>query len=107
MLGAWTTVRVTIGRDWHMQTVGWAGAVVLLLGYFQVSRGRLPGDGTGFQVASVTGSVGLGLEAVDGGVWPAVVVNGLWTVIGTTALIRALRRRRTRPGAAPAGASRR
>lgn len=92
-----------------MQTVGWVGAVVLLLGYLQVSRGRLPGDGVGFQAASVTGSVGLGLAAIDGAVWPAVVVNALWTIIGVTALVRALRkgprRRGSDAGTVPAGTS--
>ncbi len=88
-----------------MQMVGWAGAVVLLLGYFQVSRGRLPGDGAGFQATSVTGSIGLGLAAVDGGVWPAVVVNALWGIIGTTALVRALRRGRRRRGATTDGSA--
>ena len=71
-----------------MQTVGWVGAAVLLLGYLQVSRGRLPGDGVGFQAASVAGSVGLGLAAVDGRVWSAVVVNSLWGSIAVAALVR-------------------
>lgn len=68
--------------------VGWLGAAALLLGYVQTSLGRWPGRGAAFQWCSVAGSAGLGLAAVDAGVWPSVVLNVVWLAVGLAALSR-------------------
>ena len=83
---------------------GWVGAVLLLAGYGLVSVRRLDGDRPLFQVLNVTGSTGLGLAAVAGGVWSAAVLNGLWVAIGLGVLLRGALRRRSRT-ASPAGAA--
>ena len=72
---------------------GWAGAVLLLLGYVQTSRGRWPGDGHVFQVCSIVGSVSLALAAAAGGVWSSAVLNVAWTAIGVAVVSRRSRQR--------------
>lgn len=84
---------------------GWVGAVLLLLGYGLVSVRRLDGDRPLFQVLNVTGSTGLGLAAVAGGVWSAAVLNGLWVAIGLGVLLRGAVRRRSRAAAPSGGAA--
>ena len=75
--------------------VGWVGTFLLLLAYVLVSMRRLDGDGPAFQLLNVSGSVGLGVAAVAGGVWSAATLNALWVAVGLVILARrALRRGR-------------
>lgn len=74
--------------------LGWIGAVLLLAGYVQVSRGRYSGDGPHYQALTLLGSLGLGLAAVGGRVWSSVALNATWVVIGVVTLLRGWTRRR-------------
>lgn len=91
---------------------GWSGAVGLLIGYALVSGGRMAGDGLGYQLVNVFGSIGLGAAAFCGRVWSSVALNGVWVLIGLAALsrLRTPRRRAQLPGrsdhSAPSGVSR-
>ena len=68
--------------------VGWAGAVVLMYGYAQTSRGRWAGDGPLFQACSIFGSASLALAAATAGVWSSAVLNVGWLAIGVAVLTR-------------------
>jgi len=76
--------------------VGWTSTIALLIGYALVSSGRLAGAGRTYQVVNVLGSIGLGIAAFTGGVWPSVALNGVWALIGLVSLHR-LRARRGAP----------
>ena len=85
-----------------LDTAGWVGAAALLLAYGLVSAGRLSGRGTGFQVLNLVGSVGLLVNSTWHGAWPSAALNGVWLVIGITALSRiALARQRPKRSSAP------
>jgi hypothetical protein len=73
--------------------VGWAGALVLVVGYAQTSRGRWPGDGPVFQACSISGSASLALAAAAGGVWSSAVLNVAWMAIGVAVVTSRSRRR--------------
>ena len=73
---------------------GWTGAVVLLLGYAQTSRGRWAGDDPVFQACSVFGSASLALAAAAGGVWSSAALNVAWMAIGVSVMAQHVRRRR-------------
>jgi len=75
-----------------LAAVGWLGALALLAGYLQISRGRLAGNGTTYQGLTMIGSLGLGAAAVDGRVWSSAVLNGIWITIGLLTLLRHRRR---------------
>jgi hypothetical protein len=84
--------------------VGWTGTCLLLAAYVLVSLRRLDGDGVAFQLLNVTGSTGLGIAAVAGGVWSAATLNALWVAIGLVVLARK-GLRRGRAGRTAAGTS--
>jgi hypothetical protein len=75
--------------------LGWIGAVLLLAGYVQVSRGRYSGDGRHYQALTLLGSLGLGLAAVGGRVWSSVALNATWVAIGVVTLLRGRTSRRS------------
>lgn len=66
--------------------LGWSGTVALLTAYGLVSAGRLSGKRATFQWLNIYGSGGLGVAAVEGGVWSAVTLNAVWVAIGVVAL---------------------
>lgn len=81
-------------------TVGWAGAGCLLVGYGLVSAGRIA-PGRGYHLLNLAGAIGLAVNGIVHRAWPSTVVNLVWLVIGMTAL-------HSRRGAAtPDGAPRR
>jgi hypothetical protein len=74
--------------------LGWVGAIVGLVAYFQVSRGRWAPDSIQFQAANLCATSMLFLVAAVHGVWPSVAANIAWMVIGTQAVLMIVRARR-------------
>lgn len=74
--------------------LGWVGAIVGLVAYFQVSRGRWAPDSIQFQAANLCATSMLFLVAVVHGAWPSVAANIAWMVIGTQAVLMIVRARR-------------
>lgn len=85
------------------QAIGWVGAMLLTLGYWLVSTGRVDGEGPAFQWINILGSLFLGIAAAGGRVWASVALNSLWVVIGAVVVGRFFGRRRRvpPPGAGP------
>lgn len=79
------------------QALGWVGSVLSGGAYVAVSTGLLGGDRAPFQILNILGAIGLGIAAMSAGVWSSASMNGLWIVIGLTALAMG-RRRGARPG---------
>src|SRR5690349_14396473 len=68
--------------------LGWAGALLLLLGYVQTSRGRWTAGGTVFQASSILGSGATALAAATAAVWSSAALNLAWLLIGVGVLAR-------------------
>ncbi|RJL32547.1 CBU_0592 family membrane protein [Bailinhaonella thermotolerans] len=79
-----------------IDVLAWAGAGALLLAYALVSMRRMDGDGAGFQLLNLLGSLALGVNAARQAAWPSAAVNAIWVVIGLAMLAR-LRAARDRP----------
>jgi len=62
-------------------TIGWAGAVALLIGYALISFKRLEGDSTTFQFLNIGGSVLLAANTIFYGSYPSTFVNLIWAGI--------------------------
>lgn len=73
--------------------LGWAGAGVLLVAYYQVSAGRWQGDAPRFQALNVLGSLLLIVNSGYHGAYPSVFVNIVWAGIAVFTLARARRER--------------
>lgn len=67
--------------------IGWAGAACLLLGYVQLSSGRLA-VGVRYHLLNLAGAGGLALNGAFHRAWPSTVLNLVWLGIGLTALRR-------------------
>ena len=62
-------------------TIGWAGAVALLIAYALISSKRLEGDSTTFQFLNIGGSVLLAANTIFYGSYPSTFVNLIWAGI--------------------------
>ncbi len=62
-------------------TIGWVGAVALLIGYALVSFKRLEGHSATFQFLNISGSVLLAANTIFYGSYPSTFVNLIWAGI--------------------------
>ena len=62
-------------------TIGWAGAVALLIAYALISFKSLEGDSTTFQFLNIGGSVLLAANTIFYGSYPSTFVNLIWAGI--------------------------
>jgi len=89
--------------------LGWVGAVTCLVAYVCVTRGRWAPTSGRYQLANVVSGLLMGLVAASSGVWPSVVTNAVWAVVGAHAVVVVLKARRQRQraaaGLAPADAA--
>ena len=69
-----------------VEVAGWAGALLILLGYLFISAGRLTGQSPVYQWMNIVGSAGF----VINGWWhraiPSTALNIIWMGIGAVAL---------------------
>ena len=75
-----------------VEIAGWAGALLILLAYLLLSMGRLTGQSIVYQAMNVAGAAGFIVNGWWHGALPSAVLNVIWMMIGTVALIQ-LRRR--------------
>lgn len=69
-----------------IETVGWAGALIVLLAYALVSSERMSARSRNYQLLNVAGAVGLVINSGWNGAVPSAVVNLIWIGIGVHAL---------------------
>ena len=72
-------------------TIGWVGAVALLIAYALISFKRLEGDSTTFQFLNIGGSVLLAANTIFYGSYPSTFVNLIWAGIAVFSI--AMRKR--------------
>jgi hypothetical protein len=73
--------------------------LLILLAYLLLSMGRLTGQSVVYQAMNVGGAAGFIVNGWWHGALPSAVLNVIWMMIGTVALIR-LRRRGQRQATA-------
>jgi len=76
--------------------LGWVGAVTCLVAYVFVTRGTWSPTSGRYQLANVVSGLFMGLVAANSGVWPSVVTNAVWALVGGHAVAVVLRARRQR-----------
>lgn len=76
--------------------LGWVGAVTCLVAYVFVTRGKWAPTSGRYQLANVVSGLFMGMVAASSGVWPSVVTNAVWAVVGVHAVAMVLRARRQR-----------
>ena len=71
-----------------MEVAGWAGASLILFAYLLLSAGKLTGQSISYQTMNVVGAAGFIINGWWHGAIPSAVLNVIWMLIGTVALIR-------------------
>jgi hypothetical protein len=66
--------------------------LLILLAYLLLSMGRLTGQSIVYQAMNVAGAAGFIINGWWHGALPSAVLNVIWMMIGTVALIRLWRR---------------
>jgi len=69
-----------------VEVAGWAGALLILLGYLLISAGRLTGQSPVYQRMNIVGAAGFVVNGWWHGAIPSTVLNVIWMGIGTVAL---------------------
>lgn len=77
-----------------VEAAGWAGALLILLGYALLSAGKVTAKSASYQWLNVVGAAGFIVNGWWHGALPSAVLNIIWMLIGATALWRI-----ARPGA--------
>jgi hypothetical protein len=79
-----TTVGIAI------DTLGWLGALVLVVAYSLISYGSVDGRSPTYQTLNAIGSILLIINTAWHRAWPSSVVNLVWVAIAVGALSRGL-----------------
>lgn len=77
-----------------VEGAGWAGAVLILSGYFLVTTGKVTGRSPLFQWMNLIGAAGFVVNGWWHGALPLAVLNVIWMGIALFALAGIARRRR-------------
>lgn len=75
-----------------IETIGWTGAVLILIAYVLLSTGRLTGQSRLYQWMNVVGAACFIVNSGYNGAIPSAVLNVVWAAIGFFTLWRIARR---------------
>ncbi len=78
-----------------VDTIGWIGAIGVLLAYGLVSTRRVDPASVTYQLLNFSGAIGLGVNTLYYAAYPSTALNGVWALIAVVALWRILGARRT------------
>jgi cell shape-determining protein MreD len=76
-----------------VEAVGWAGAVLILLGYLLITTGKLTGKSLVYQAMNVLGAAGFAINGWWHRALPSTALNIVWLLIGVIASWRILKKR--------------
>ena len=76
-----------------VEVVGWAGALLILLGYVLITTGRLTVRSLAYQAMNVLGAAGFAINGWWHRALPSAALNVVWLLIGVIASWRILKRR--------------
>jgi hypothetical protein len=76
-----------------VEAVGWAGALLILLGYVLITTDKLTGRSLAYQAMNVLGAAGFAINGWWHRALPSAALNVVWLLIGVLASWRILKRR--------------
>jgi hypothetical protein len=76
-----------------VEAAGWAGALLILVGYAFLSMNKLSGQSIAYQAMNVVGAAGFIGNGWYHGAMPSAVLNIVWMLIGVVALWRLFKRK--------------
>jgi hypothetical protein len=79
--------------EFAVEAVGWAGAVLILLGYLLITTGKLTGKSLVYQAMNVFGAAGFAINGWWHRALPSTALNVVWLLIGVVASWRIVKNR--------------
>ena len=76
-----------------VEVAGWAGALLILLGYLLITAGKLTGKSLVYQAMNVLGAAGFAINGWWHRALPSAALNVVWLLIGVIASWRILKQR--------------
>jgi len=76
-----------------VELVGWAGALLILLGYLLITAGKLTGSSLLYQAMNIVGAAGFAINGWWHRALPSAALNIVWMLIGVIASWRILSKR--------------
>jgi hypothetical protein len=74
-----------------VEIAGWAGAVLILLGYVLITMGKVTGKSLAYQAINVFGAAGFAINGWWHRALPSAALNIVWLLIGVIASWRILK----------------
>ena len=75
-----------------VESIGWTGAVLILVAYVLLSNGRITGQSRFYQWMNVVGAACFIVNSGYNGAFPSAVLNVVWAAIGLYTLWQVSRR---------------
>ena len=72
---------------WAIETIGWLGAISVLLAYMLAAFSYISADGFWYTFLNLVGAVGIMVIAIHKGVIQSIVLNGIWIIIAIVAIV--------------------
>ncbi len=69
-----------------IDSIGWIGALLILIGYGLISFKKIEGNSLKFQLLNIFGSVFLAINTYYYGAIPSTLVNIIWAIIAVAAI---------------------
>ena len=69
-----------------VETIGWAGALLILAAYVLLTLGRIQAQSVSYQAMNVAGALGFMINGWVNGALPSAALNLIWMGIGVYAL---------------------
>lgn len=76
-----------------VEVAGWAGALLILLGYLLITAGKLTGGSLLYQAMNIVGAAGFAINGWWHRAVPSAALNVVWLLIGVIASWRILKKR--------------
>jgi hypothetical protein len=98
--------RIPLAMKLFVETVGWLGAIIMLIAYVLLTVGRLKSAAPSYHWLNIISGAGLICNSSWNGAYPSVFINAVWLVIGLYGVFSAgASARSTPPRATPAEVS--
>ncbi len=78
-----------------VESIGWLGAIEVVIAYGMNSAGQLKSDAPMFQWLNLTGAIFLIINTAYNHSYPSMVINIIWTGIAIVALVNMARKKTT------------
>jgi len=71
-----------------IETIGWIGAVLVLLAYFLITTRKLDAERRLYHAMNLAGGTGLAVNAIANNAYPSAAVNLVWIAVASYGILK-------------------